>query len=519
MAKYGILLTSDRHHIVAMKTTVASPADSDWDNQDNAIVLQSYGCESPIKSMWAFEDSSDIHVVTQQESGRVAYHVFDPGTDAWTTADEEVVYPGPTNFEAPPTTPGVSIAVRGDGDVIVAAAYDDATPDKRIAVIVRTSGVWSSPSVFDDATAAVDYTNPVLIGPDSSDGITCVHTNVDDSDVEMSFISSTDVITAAGTDVDDAADTATLLVGPGVMDGNTIWVAYIDASNDISTRDWTSAASPSFNDINADVSDSTVLGHGNPATTISHTSGSGSINFGRVATNNTKTAQSFTPDQTVSKILASFRLQKSGSPTDNVLLHIETDNLNEPSGTQIGEQITFISGTLLSVSGAEFIRTIQTTLSANTKYWFVFNRSGSLNDTDYYQNVRVSTSGASGSFAEFDGSSWTVQASNDMAHVLTFLPFDPVACLSIGDVSSDISLLYVEDTDFDLQHDDDATVAGGGTETELEAGSISAISARKGTSDINYFFNDAGTTKFGAHAFAAPAGPSPGRLMLLGVGT
>ena len=60
MAKYGILLTPDRHHIVAMKTTTASPADGDWDNQGNAIKLQSYGCESPIKSMWAVDGDAFV---------------------------------------------------------------------------------------------------------------------------------------------------------------------------------------------------------------------------------------------------------------------------------------------------------------------------------------------------------------------------------------------------------------------------------------------------------------------------
>ncbi len=60
MALYVPLVNDDRTAIYMLKSTVASPADTDWDNQDGAVfVLPTAGL---IETMWAVEDGSDIHI-------------------------------------------------------------------------------------------------------------------------------------------------------------------------------------------------------------------------------------------------------------------------------------------------------------------------------------------------------------------------------------------------------------------------------------------------------------------------
>ncbi len=255
MAKYGIFLTPDLHHIVAMKTTVASPGDADWDNQDNAIIPNG---NSPIISMWAVEDGSDIHVATQQKNGRVAYHVFDPGTDDWTIRDEQVVIVGVTNFDNIPVAPAVSLALRSDGDVVLVAAYNNTDPRPKIRVFSRDGTVWTDRGEA-GSTSAVDSEGVTVVGPDSSDRISWIFQI---TSLQTKSLSSTNVLSVV-TNVDSSKDSATFVNAPGVIDSaNLISIPYIDASDDISVAQFTSAAVPSPIDLRTDISDNNVLGHG-----------------------------------------------------------------------------------------------------------------------------------------------------------------------------------------------------------------------------------------------------------------
>ncbi len=247
MAKYGIFLTPDLHHVVAMKTTVATPADGDWDNQDNAIIPAG---NSPIKSMWAVEDGSDIHVATQQKNGRVAYHVFDPGTDAWTIRDEQVIVVGDTNFTVIPPEPSVTLVVRSDGDVVLSCSEDDGC-----LFIIRTAGTWAS-AINGDIVGI-----PGCAVIDSSDHATFIYSS-STSLIRGVRITATDTLETSFS-IDATSDTATLRVGPGVIDSaNLISVPYIDASDDVSVAQFTSAVAPSPINLRTDVSDLAVLGNG-----------------------------------------------------------------------------------------------------------------------------------------------------------------------------------------------------------------------------------------------------------------
>ncbi len=258
MAFYTPLLDHSGYDIVMMKAASAPETDGSWSNQDDSVTLRS--SEGIAKSLWSFEHSSDIYVATQQETnGLVELHIFDPGTDTWTTKNEFVAEIGDhANFDSVPILHGCSLAVRSDGDIVVVfTGHDDTGGDDEVFCISKTTTWGSVQSVSNDAE------NPVAIGPDSSDRITFVYGDVGASDVDTRSISSTDVL---GTEVslDDTCDTASLLVAPGIIDsGNEIYVPYIDASDKISVAQFTSAADPT-GDIttHADVGDNTVKGQG-----------------------------------------------------------------------------------------------------------------------------------------------------------------------------------------------------------------------------------------------------------------
>ncbi len=201
----------------------------------------------------------DIYVATQQEDdGRVRLHIFDPGTDTWTTKNEFVwEEDGSINFA--PNVSGCTIAVRSDGDIVI--GYRGAVlGGERSFYIVRTGSTWSTASIV---ISSADLVNVVAIGPDSSDRITFLMRDETNNDLVTRSLSSTDVL-GTEVDADSDVDTASLVIGPGIIDsGNEIYVPYIDASNQISVAQFTSAADPTGDfTIHTDVGDNTVKGQG-----------------------------------------------------------------------------------------------------------------------------------------------------------------------------------------------------------------------------------------------------------------
>jgi len=255
MAFYTILLTNNGFDIVALKATTTPTTGTNWSEQDGSVRVETGG--GKIVSMWAVEDSSDLHVATQQVDGRVKYHVFDPGTDAWTKKNETVAIIGDhANFDEEPEFPSVSIALRSDGDVmILLAGQDNTTNDDLSFIIVNTGGSWGTLTEFG---AGAEHKGMVLTGPDSSDRITAFMNR--GGQVTTRSISSSDVFGTLKF-LDATPDTATMVIGPALMEGNQVFAPYIDASDKISVVDFTAAANPSFS-ISVDISDNTVKGHG-----------------------------------------------------------------------------------------------------------------------------------------------------------------------------------------------------------------------------------------------------------------
>jgi len=207
--------------------------------------------------LWAYEDGSDIHVATYQQNGRIAYHVFDPGGDTWTTLDEEVAVVGDTGYAAAPTNDdeyGISLALRSDGDVFLIWCSGDSN---ELHYALRESGSWGA---VQQPNGSAQDGSVVAIGPDSSDRITWVFRNI--AAVYLESISSTNV-ESGNIELDSSVDSNTIQrVAPGVIDSsNKIYVPYIDVDDKISVGSWTSGASPTVN-IDAVVGDNTVKGNG-----------------------------------------------------------------------------------------------------------------------------------------------------------------------------------------------------------------------------------------------------------------
>lgn len=269
---YAILLTGNSHDIVAVRATPASPVDGDWDSSDTPIRISTKYIgpsgeapgdltQDPIRSIWALEDSSDLHVVTQQESGRIAYHVYDPGTLAWTIRDEHIAKTGDTNFgSAAPPIPAASLGRRSDGDVVVVAAYDDAG-DETFRVFTREGTTWTNRGEATAGVASTDYRGVAVIPRDSSDRITWACKDHTNNDVDLRSIDSSNTLSSV-TEVDADVDLADLVVAPGVINSsNVIYLPYIDADNQISAGSWTSGASPTVS-VDDTVGDNSVYGNG-----------------------------------------------------------------------------------------------------------------------------------------------------------------------------------------------------------------------------------------------------------------
>lgn len=158
-------------HVNVYKTS--DPASDSWAAQDTAdrpnmdgFVTNGYTVVS------AVQDADVIHIATHREGTASStfgyhYHTFNMATDQW-AIDELIEALGPVVGFAP----WISIAVRGDGDVIVAYAglTDGNMGDQkeRVDVDIR-NGSWSGPTSL-DAAGDIHYGTPnCVLG--TSDGV------------------------------------------------------------------------------------------------------------------------------------------------------------------------------------------------------------------------------------------------------------------------------------------------------------------------------------------------------------
>ena len=135
-------------------------------------------------------------------------------------------------------------------------------------------------------------------------------------------------------------------------------------------------------------------------------------------------AQSFTADcEFLTKISA--WAGKGGTPTDKLECKLYDDNSNKP-GTLMNTSTTQLGASDLSDTPAleswEFNPAEQTKrMNYGDKYWIVFRRTGSDNDSNYYKiNYKDGTSTvANHALARSDGGVWTVDSNGyDLYHII-----------------------------------------------------------------------------------------------------
>src|SRR3990167_723438 len=122
-----------------------------------------------------------------------------------------------------------------------------------------------------------------------------------------------------------------------------------------------------------------------------------------------KVAQSFQEASAYSDIAKiRAKLFKTGTPVDNAVITIETDNAGEPSGTVLATA-TKSGGSLdTTPTNYDLDLDVNISLTANTKYWVVFSRSGAGSDTNYYlTRGNTSSQYANGAAADYNGTSWS----------------------------------------------------------------------------------------------------------------
>ena len=203
---------------------------------------------------------ADIHIVTQNESGRVAYHLFDPGTDAWTIVDEFIAkLDTHGDYELVPDQAGASLAVRSDGDVIVAwIGQDFAFGADNLFWARRESGVWTLAVL---ATSPTVYNMGDIIGPDIDDRVYLVFAR-DASTVFTQPIKADNTLGTL-TSLNPTTDTALLRVYRGFVDktGRMI-TGWIGADDKLSQARRAPNDTPTSISKDSLVTNFAVFGHG-----------------------------------------------------------------------------------------------------------------------------------------------------------------------------------------------------------------------------------------------------------------
>lgn len=150
--------------------------------------------------------------------------------------------------------------------------------------------------------------------------------------------------------------------------------------------------------------------------------------FGRNSgSSQNKSAQSIQETSTLLGIAqVQVRLEKTASPTDNAVIQLQTDTAGVPSGTVLASG-SIAAASIVSDALATITLNVAVDFTANTKYWIVFTRSGSTDDTNYYQVVGTSTDTyANGASYYLSSGSWSLSTGDNTDTNFILLSIDAV---------------------------------------------------------------------------------------------
>jgi len=139
---------------------------------------------------------------------------------------------------------------------------------------------------------------------------------------------------------------------------------------------------------------------------INSASRNGTIQWGK-STTYQKLAQPFTVTSACTLTAVGVLVQKDGSPVDAGVVSIYTDSTGSPgtlveTGTNITPAASYAVAT--STFGGTHV------LAVSTTYWVVNTRTGSLSDTNNYDQGVSNTSPPFGDIKKYDGATWSTEA-------------------------------------------------------------------------------------------------------------
>ncbi len=250
MAIYAPTLTSYKRHVVMMKATADPNTDGNWASVDDAVKVP--GLISAVSS-WVHD--SDVYVSTIDDTGRVALHVFDPGTDTWTTENELV------SSNGNPANGTCFIRVRSDGDVIV--LYDNSDGTTGVDYSRREGVSWTRDVQVDNGGSNGWAPAGIVLG--LSDRMHFAISEKTVNDLFQRTLTSANVLEAFPSAIDTSIATGSAIdaIGVAYVSGGAtkVRIPYKDSDNKVSIVEFDSADVPSPSTTTA-VSDNTAGGGG-----------------------------------------------------------------------------------------------------------------------------------------------------------------------------------------------------------------------------------------------------------------
>ena len=207
--------------------------------------------------MTAWVQNSDIEVAYIQESGRVGFSRFDPGTDTWTIVDETVAIPGDTGYLAiAANLLAVTGGSRATGNVPIVVFLHRDGVDHGVTNFRRTgTNAWSH-----NAILSIDVTSVRMAHDDDGSEDLAVIVNVEDSTRIDQYRQQSNNFWGFISNIDDTPDvTAIGAVGVPVWDETQLVAAWVDSTDDIATA--TGTVDAAVTPIVTGISDDAVYRH------------------------------------------------------------------------------------------------------------------------------------------------------------------------------------------------------------------------------------------------------------------
>lgn len=128
--------------------------------------------------------------------------------------------------------------------------------------------------------------------------------------------------------------------------------------------------------------------------------------------------QSFTTGGALTVAGVYFTGHKVGSPTDNLVLEIQTNSGGLPSGTVVGSSGTVAGTDITAGSWRLFRASVSASLSASTTYHLVFRRDGARDTSNYYQLRGDGPDSITGGLEYRESGTWASGGASDFEFAL-----------------------------------------------------------------------------------------------------